>query len=755
MKSMNLGVNKHKRTLEYKWLLSYLLVLIIPIIMSTYIGYIMNETLLKETEASNFLFVDRFKQILDRTSEDLDDMYLETISSSSISKLLRSQQPLQGEDMYEVLQLSDDMAENKLNKDDIHDYYVYVNNIDAVIFDQDPYNLMLNGAFYHEYHESDFWSYEEWVNIVAYPQDKRIIQQFDEDRQYFYLFFVKSTRVIDGSGFANVCMRLDIGSLLSQTVGDRHGSVMIMDQNDKIIMATSPMTLPDELTYEMMAGARGKVEFDAENMIVSYIASDYEQWKYIYVLPTDIYTGTTRYFRNLTFIVMALGLAVSTFLAYYIVKKNYRPIKSIIDLMDEQNQEVDSAANELVYIRESIEDIIHRKNELVSLQRSTLTNEYFIKLLKGQSVIDDDAYRAESLGVEFDSELFAVAVVYIDAFDENVYKGQEDASLIRLVITNVLTECLGESYKAYFVDADNLLYCILNPLDNRQDILEESSELTEILNEAIGFLNNRLSIKLTLGISNWHHHISNIQTGYSEATEVIEYKYVIGDSLLLHTEIVGRRTSALYYLPAEYDKRLLTAIKRGHYEDGRTMIEDIFKKNFETDVLSPSAAKLLVYELVTTLIKVYNQTNTALTDDMEQLQALVEMDNLMDVKRAILQTVEVICEANRSIEDPEDHALRYDVWTYIEENYTDAGLNISSIADNFKLHPYYLSKIYKEEYGESILDTLTRIRVEKGKELLESYTVEEVADKVGYTNARTFTRNFKKVVGVTPGKYKE
>jgi len=64
----------------------------------------------------------------------------------------------------------------------------------------------------------------------------------------------------------------------------------------------------------------------------------------------------------------------------------------------------------------------------------------------------------------------------------------------------------------------------------------------------------------------------------------------------------------------------------------------------------------------------------------------------------------------------------------------------------------YISKIYKEDTGEGILDYLNALRIKKAQELLRKggVSVEDVGAMVGYATTRTFRRSFTKIVGVTP-----
>ena len=94
---------------------------------------------------------------------------------------------------------------------------------------------------------------------------------------------------------------------------------------------------------------------------------------------------------------------------------------------------------------------------------------------------------------------------------------------------------------------------------------------------------------------------------------------------------------------------------------------------------------------------------------------------------------------------------------YVEMHYAESSLNIQSIADGVSRNPKYISKVFRDETGNSILDHIHNIRIQKAKILMqtENDTLEEIAEKVGYASYMTFHRAFIKINSVAPGKYKE
>lgn len=90
--------------------------------------------------------------------------------------------------------------------------------------------------------------------------------------------------------------------------------------------------------------------------------------------------------------------------------------------------------------------------------------------------------------------------------------------------------------------------------------------------------------------------------------------------------------------------------------------------------------------------------------------------------------------------------------TYYEEHYNEK-ISLDQIAENMYLSPFYISKIFKSEIGDTPIRHLINIRLEKAKELLESSnngSIQEIASMVGYDDAYHFSKLFKKRYGISP-----
>ena len=83
-------------------------------------------------------------------------------------------------------------------------------------------------------------------------------------------------------------------------------------------------------------------------------------------------------------------------------------------------------------------------------------------------------------------------------------------------------------------------------------------------------------------------------------------------------------------------------------------------------------------------------------------------------------------------------------------------ITLASLSQIAFISPNYLSEVFKEQTGESMVDYITRLRILKAKDLLKDIRVKvyEVGKLVGYDDPAYFSKVFRKVVGVSPAEYR-
>ncbi|MDD3262151.1 MAG: helix-turn-helix domain-containing protein, partial [Oscillospiraceae bacterium] len=94
--------------------------------------------------------------------------------------------------------------------------------------------------------------------------------------------------------------------------------------------------------------------------------------------------------------------------------------------------------------------------------------------------------------------------------------------------------------------------------------------------------------------------------------------------------------------------------------------------------------------------------------------------------------------------------------TYLDENYENNDLSLNVVAAQVNVSPSYFSSIFRQKTGVTFVEYLTRLRMEKAKELLlcSDCSSTEIGYTVGYKDPHYFSSLFKKMYGCTPKEYR-
>lgn len=146
---------------------------------------------------------------------------------------------------------------------------------------------------------------------------------------------------------------------------------------------------------------------------------------------------------------------------------------------------------------------------------------------------------------------------------------------------------------------------------------------------------------------------------------------------------------------------------------------------------------------------------------MQEEKAVYRQGRYFMMKAYLMQMILLVvreqCEPvelskGRAFESASKKYVVEQIISYFEDHYSEK-ISLDQIAENMYLSPFYISKIFKSETGDTPIRRLIDIRLEKAMELLEDGwqgSIQEVAAKVGYDDAYHFSKLFKKRYGISP-----
>ena len=96
-----------------------------------------------------------------------------------------------------------------------------------------------------------------------------------------------------------------------------------------------------------------------------------------------------------------------------------------------------------------------------------------------------------------------------------------------------------------------------------------------------------------------------------------------------------------------------------------------------------------------------------------------------------------------------------DVKDYLDRNYRSR-ITLEELSARFFIDKYYLVKVFKEQFGCSINTYLLDLRITRAKQLLRfsDRSLEEIGEECGLGSPQYFSRQFKKVEGISPSGYR-
>ena len=466
---------------------------------------------------------------------------------------------------------------------------------------------------------------------------------------------------------------------------------------------------------------------------VGSYTSELTGYTYYYSFPTFNSSagvfGKQMLYISCFIIAFLLGIAL-------IVRFSKRNVAPIIELGQELNEAVE-AQNHL--------------QEVVDSQRPIICNTYVRQLLTGLVASTEEAsYIKEYLNLI--GESLCYNGLYIVAYN-NAGDSGESTQPIRSA--EDFNQIIMEALQNYF---GMPLYCF-SPSDRTYALLlacskEDEANLIIKANETIVQLHNYLldtyGIWLFAGIGKNTDSLTNVWESYQQAIESINY--TSKNYFFFPYEFIKKDSNAFYY-PPELSTKLIHFITTGNTSQVLELFNLIHQENIEERSLPINLLKFLLSDIRNTLLKARfalpSGVSAEITSQLdEQFNQHVTFKLCEDIALTLCKLFTV---------ESDDTSLVTAIEKYIEKNYMDPSMGLNKISDEFQISESYFSHMFKEKTGVNFSTYLENIRMSEAARMIKETDIilNELYISVGYNNANTFRRAFKKIYGVTPSNMRE
>ena len=262
------------------------------------------------------------------------------------------------------------------------------------------------------------------------------------------------------------------------------------------------------------------------------------------------------------------------------------------------------------------------------------------------------------------------------------------------------------------------------------------------------------SIEVEIGVGNSVSSLYHLSESYKQARAVIRYRETSGRNVYLYSEL--EKLKNVYYFPREYEDRIYNYILVGKQEEAQKIIKNIYKENFENnpDMLSATAIDDIRGRIKVPLISLVEKYDIGKTGVLADIGDEQNISKFFDM---VCEAADIIAESIMNKKNMVQKNSAAKILQYINDNYCDNMLSVKQISQALRLHENYISNLFRNEYGESLSAFIERHRIEKACDLIKNtdMKIADISKTVGYTSDASFRRAFKKIIGVTPGEYRE
>jgi len=513
------------------------------------------------------------------------------------------------------------------------------------------------------------------------------------------------------------------------------GFIFIVNGNGDVISKYSSIPMPGNLEKTLpgshIHSNEGIIKLSNNQYIVTRIKSDFCDWYYMALIPYEEITSKTSPIKTFTFTLFAILLILSLCLTLLSTNKLYSPIKNLLKTFTFP-EETEPVRDEFSFIKNNINHIILENQDLqIKLLDSipVLQENLIMDILHNNIQKQDLINKINQYNIRLPHKYFVVMVFY--------FKDDRKPSMIE--------DIFRKHYLNYYIISDNsYVISILNLNDPRR--------IEDIVKDFEGH-------PISLAQGGAYSDYTEISRSYSEAKYAIQFRKMNSSFEYIEHSDLYKINPVKFSYSSDFERVFSNCIETRNYDTAMKQVRTITSE-YITENTPLYYIRQIVNNLYSFLCKKCSQFDLDLKSFFEELSEYsYEMEQLHSVEGYR----EFICRLYKQFLDfiqsdfrTKDVELFNNIKKYIEQNMNN-NLSLELVADEFHFPYHYLSKAFKDMTGECFIDYVTRIRIDRAKELLKltNLKVEEIAYQIGYSNVLTFIRNFNKYEGISPGKYKK
>ncbi len=221
-----------------------------------------------------------------------------------------------------------------------------------------------------------------------------------------------------------------------------------------------------------------------------------------------------------------------------------------------------------------------------------------------------------------------------------------------------------------------------------------------------------------------------------------------------HTRQIKQYHSVMRRLHhAGFHRHQLTQALRSHNLTEVSRLWEIVASVTSKENISANIVYQLCMNILTDLIS--NGIISEFPEPYDPENKISSHQSRPEILCSTLEILEQLCTASNERFAPKSRLIT-NCLQIIDREFTNPNFNLTSAAAQLCVTPNYLSVLFKEELGIGFMKYLLDRQMKLARLLLEdpSYKIYQISEMVGFIDEKYFSRQFKRIVGVTPKEYR-
>lgn len=391
-------------------------------------------------------------------------------------------------------------------------------------------------------------------------------------------------------------------------------------------------------------------------------------------------------------------------------------------------------------------------------QSLPLLRERFLEQLVGGTLRDVRVHeRFQYFSLPLIAPPYLVVAIDIDDFDEiKKEKWQNDPELFRSAAFNIVQEVMEGKEAIVFRTREERMIVIFSG-----EAEEETYEAALNVSEVIRFcMEKYLKFTVTVGVGVLCRTLNELPLSYKGAISALDYRFLLGKNRVISINDMEGSNKPVQQLDIEWNRRFATLIKTGTQGEAQVLIDQLIS-NLKASLMPMGACYLQIQSII---IAIMNTIHEFASNDAVHFKGheivLKDINRFKTLDEIELWLITICKQAILYISEQRSDQTKMQVLSvidYIEKHYSNENLTVDELCRHVHLSKSYFSTVFKQNKEQTIMEYVTRVRIDKAKDLLQQTPLKsyEVAAKVGYSDPQYFSVLFKKHTGTTPTEYRE